>query len=261
MTSIQAKNLQLGVGVEIHPSAVIRGINGPAENITIGDHTYIGADVQIICNDFSIGDYGKIHHHTNIHGYNPCHIGHNAWIGQYTLIDSIGGVEIGDNCGVGAHSQLWSHIKFGDTLEGCRFNSDKGLKLGNDVWLVGHCILSPIAAADKSMALAGSVVTKDMAPNTVYAGTPAQAISDKIGGQFEEKSLEEKWRQLTDYLMQSGISSEKIRIVKTRSEVDFENSELSFFCLEDRKYTKRRSAAEIGFIKFLLPEKAKFTPY
>ena len=261
MTNIQAKNLQLGIGVEIHPSAIIRGINGPAENISIGDHTYIGADVQIICDDFSIGDYGKIHHHTNIHGYNPCHIGHNAWIGQYTLIDSIGGVEIGDNCGIGAHSQLWSHIKFGDTLEGCRFNSSKKLQLGNDVWLVGHCILSPITAADKSMALAGSVVTKDMAFNTIYAGSPAQPISEKLGYQFEEKTLEEKYAQLAEFLTQSGISSGKIKIVKSLEEVDFEDQSLSFFCLENRKYTKRQSDSEIAFIKFLLPEKAKFTPF
>lgn len=261
MTPILAKHIELGKGVEIHPTAQIRGINGPAERIVIGDHTYIGADVQIICDDFSIGDYSKIHHHTNIHGYQPCHIGHNAWIGQYSLIDSIGGVKIGDNCGIGAHSQVWSHIKFGDTLEGCRFNSNQGLRFGDDVWLVGHCIVSPIIAQDKSMALAGSVVTKDMAFNTIYAGCPASPVSDKLGFQFEEKSLEEKWTLLSDYLSLSKIPSETIRIVKFRAEVDFENKDLSFFCLEDRKYTKRQGDSEIAFIKFLLPEKAKFTPY
>ena len=39
--------------------------------------------------------------------------------------NEIGGMNIGNNCGIGAHSQLWSHIKYGDMLEGCRFLSEK----------------------------------------------------------------------------------------------------------------------------------------
>ena len=56
MNNILANNLHLGAGVFIHPSAILRGINGPAEKIAIGDFTYIGADVQIICDHFEIGD-------------------------------------------------------------------------------------------------------------------------------------------------------------------------------------------------------------
>ena len=141
---INSKNIIIGHNVTIHPSVKICGINGPAESVIIGDNTFIGENVQIICQDFSIGDYGKIQHHTNIHGYLPCFIGHNAWIGQYSIIDSIGGTYIGNNCGIGAHSQIWSHIKYGDTLEGCRFLSEKKMNIGNDVWFVGHCIVSPI---------------------------------------------------------------------------------------------------------------------
>ena len=130
MKNINVENLQIGTNTFIDSSASIRGIDGKAKNIIIGDNVYIGANVQIICDNFSIGDYSKIQHNTNIHGYKPCKIGHNAWIGQYTIIDSIGGTKIGDNCGIGAHSQIWSHIKFGDTLEGCRFLSEKEMSIG-----------------------------------------------------------------------------------------------------------------------------------
>ena len=163
MKNIETEELIIGKNVVIENTAKIRGINGKAKKIVIGDNVYIGGDVQIICDNFSIGNYSKIQHHTNIHGYLPCKIGHNAWIGQYSIIDSIGGTTIGNNCGIGAYSQLWSHIKYGDTLEGCRFLKESPLNIGNDVWFVGHCIVSPINVADKSMALVGSVVTKDMA--------------------------------------------------------------------------------------------------
>lgn len=258
--NIICEQLEIGIGVHISPSAIIKGINGPAKRIRIGDHTYIGPDVQIICDDFSIGDYSKIHHHTNIHGYKSCHIGHNAWIGQYALIDSIGGISIGNNCGIGAHTQLWSHIKFGDTLEGCRFLEQKQMQIGNDVWFVGHCIVSPIQAADKSMALTGSVITKDMDYNTIYAGVPAKPVTDALGRQFNERTVDEKMKRMRELLVLWGGPVSDLRIVSSAKDMD-PNDDISYFNVSDRTYTKKQLQAEIDFMKFLLPEKAKFTPY
>lgn len=259
MKNIEAQNLVIGNGTVIDPNAKIRGINGPAKNIVIGDNVYIGADVQIICDDFYLGDYSKIQHHTNIHGYKPCIIGHNAWIGQYTIIDSIGGTTIGDNCGIGAHSQLWSHIKYGDTLEGCRFLEEKPLLVGKDVWFVGHCIVSPITAADKSMALAGSVITKDMEFNQIYAGAPAKSISEKAGFQFLNVTNEEKLNKMKEYLRNFSGDKDRIKIVADESEMNL-TDEIAYFNVSDRTYTKKGTDAEIDFMKYLLPDKAKFTP-
>lgn len=261
MKTIEAEEIYIGRNTFIEPTVKIRGINGKAKKIIIGDNCYIGDDVQIICDEFSIGDYSKIQHHTNIHGYLPCKIGHNAWIGQYTIIDSIGGMTIGNNCGIGAHSQLWSHIKYGDTLEGCRFLMDKPMQIGNDVWFVGHCIVSPIQAADKSMAMVGSVITKDMAYNEIYAGSPAQSISNKIGHQFLEVSLEEKFSKMTEYLNQFNSNSSSIKIVKKEEDIIKLDNKVSYFIVESRTYTKRNTEEEINFMKFLLPAKAKFVPH
>jgi len=256
---IEAENIHIGVGTVIEPTAIIRGLKGKARSISIGDHCYIGHNVLILCDEFELGDYSKIHHDTNIHGYLPCLIGHNAWIGQFTVIDSIGGTTIGNNCGIGAHSQLWSHIKFGDMLEGCRFKSEKPLTIGNDVWFVGHCIVSPIHAADKSMAMVGSVVTRDMEYNTIYAGSPAKEISGKIGNQFDNVSIESKRLMLLMHLKESGCDDGSILIVDSPSDIG--HDELSYFILETRTYVKRGTANEVNFMKYLLPEKAKFTPY
>ena len=258
---IAAEHVRVGAGTVIHPTARICGPDGrPATSVTIGDHVYIGEGVQIRCGEFTLGDYGRIHQFTTIHGYKPCTIGHNAWIGQFSLIDSIGGVSIGDNCGIGAHSQLWSHIKFGDTLAGCRFNSARSLTVGRDVWFVGHCIVSPITAADQSMAMVGSVVTRDMEANTIYAGVPAQSISTKVGPQFEEVSADDRVNRMLEYAVQAGVDD---HVVILRHPSDLRDRELggkSAFFVLNRTYTKRGSAAEVAFMKFLLPERAKFVP-
>jgi len=248
------KNLVVGNNVRITGSD-----GGPAKNIHFGDNCYLGDNVQIMCDDFYLGDYAKVHHNTTFHGKGSCSIGHNLWVGQYSIIDSQGGIKIGHNCGIGAHSQLWSHIRYGDVLEGCRFNSTKKMDIGDDVWFVGHCIVSPIKADSKSMAMVGSVVTKDMEYNTIYAGVPAKSISDKVGPQFIDYSLDEKYDMMSNYLEKFGVS-DNIRIVKTLEEID-QNPSATYFNIMDRKYTKRNTAGEVAFMKYLLPVKAKFTPY
>lgn len=258
MNNVQAEEFHIGRGAIIEPTASIRGLSGKAKKVVIGDHVYIGHNVQIICDDFAVGDYSKIHHDTNVHGYKPCHIGHNAWIGQFTIIDSIGGTTIGNNCGIGAHSQLWSHIKYGDMLEGCRFLSESPLQVGNDVWFVGHCIVSPIVAEDKSMALVGSVVTRRMAFNEIYGGNPAASLSAKIGYQFVEVPLETKVAKMQEYLIQAGIDQDRVRVVADASEI--KKDERTYFAVKQRTYTKLGQPEEIKFMKFLLPDKAKFTP-
>ncbi len=259
-SNIQAEEVYIGKNTIIAPTATLRGISGKAKRIVIGDNCYIGDNVQIICDDFSLGDYSKIQHDTNIHGYLPCHIGHNAWIGQFTIIDSIGGTTIGNNCGIGAHSQIWSHIKYGDTLEGCRFLSEKPMHIGHDVWFVGHCIVSPIIAHDRSMAMVGSVVTKDMEFNQIYAGSPAKSISDKVGFQFEPVPVEVKKQKMEQYLQEWNPEITSLKIVTSREEMILEDVDFTYFNVADRTYTKRGTDIEVSFMKFLLPARAKFVP-
>lgn len=253
MKNIQAKELHIGRNSYISPSATIRGINGKADKIYVGDNTYIGDNVQIIVDNFEIGDYCKVHHHTNFHGYKPLNIGHNAWIGQGTIVDSIGGVTIGDNCGIGAYSQLWSHIKYGDPLEGCNYGSDTPLKVGKDVWFVGHCIISPIEAKDRSMALVGSVITKNMEKDHIYGGSPAKDLTGKVPSQFHPMDIESKWKIMNQFELPKDIV-----LIEDNSEII--DSSISYFNILDRTYTKRLSENEIKFMKQLQSKLIKFTP-
>ena len=253
MKNIQAETITIGKNVYISPSATIKGVNGKAKSIVIGDNTFIGDNVQIIVDDFSIGDYCKIHHHSNFHGQRPLIIGHNAWIGQGTIIDCIGGVEIGNNCGIGAYSQLWSHIRYGDPLIGCNYNNYSKLKIGNDVWFVGHCIVSPIIAHDRSMALVGSVITSEMKKGHIYAGTPAKDLTDTIRPQFTEIDIRKKREIMSAFTLHNSI-----QLIENDNEIKDKN--ISYFNIIDRTYTKRNTELEIKFMKELQNSLIKFTP-
>jgi acetyltransferase-like isoleucine patch superfamily enzyme len=254
MNNIQADELIIGKDCYISPTATIRGLNGKAKRVVIGDNTFIGDNVQIILDEFEIGDYCKIHHHTNFHGYKPLSIGHNAWIGQGTIIDSIGGATIGNNCGIGAYSQLWSHIRYGDPLEGCNYNSNAPLIIGNDVWFVGHCVVSPITAKDRSMALVGSVITKDMEENHIYGGAPAKDLTSKINPQFRKITIGEKWDMMNQFQIPNSI-----KLIDDDSQI--QSDDISYFNIATRKYTKRLTDEEISFMKLLQNKLIKFTPY
>jgi len=258
---IDAKEIVVGEGVVIEDGATISGPDGPAERVVLGDHVFIGAHSKIRVPVFDVGDYTQIHNHALCNGYQPLTIGYNGWFGQNTILNATDRLEIGNNCGVGAYSQLWTHIAYGDTLQGCRWHSTKPMIIGTDVWFVGHCIVSPIIAKDRSMALVGSVVTRDMDENRVYAGSPAKDITDRVGPQFADVTVEarvEAMRALRDQFLQRNPDDRpELLGIAADGEVIIPGE--TVFDVVRRTYSKRRSAEEARFIKFLLPG-AKFVP-
>ena len=174
--------------VSIAENVTIQGnviVSNNCKSIKIGFGSFIGRDTYIDTESLNIGEYTTIHHGAIIQG-EEVQIGHNCWFGHYSIIDGTGGCFIGNNVGAGAHSQLWSHMKFGDVLAGCRFNSQNKLIIEDDVWLVGHSIVGPIKAEKKSLLMTGSFATQDMKENKVYWGNPAKLMED-MKGQFIQK--------------------------------------------------------------------------
>lgn len=251
-----ADRVDFGRGVVFGPSC---------RAIHIGFGSVIGDDVYLDAPEIVVGDYCKLHRGCLLHGYQPLTIGHNCWIGQNSIIDSIGRATIGNNVGVGAQSQLWSHIKFGDTLSGCRWNSDRPLVVEDDVWFVGHCIVSPILARRRSMLLVGGVATRDMEENHVYAGSPARDITDKVGPQFAEVSSSEVDERFTALIAQfrseTGITEAGFRITVADTLTGRASSPgETVFCLHERTYLPARSEPEFRLMRFLLYDRAKFVP-
>jgi acetyltransferase-like isoleucine patch superfamily enzyme len=254
---VDVQDLKIGKNVFIEP-----GVEIHCRRMILGDSVIIKSGTRIEMTDLVIGDYTVINNNCFLTGTDWCRIGHNCWFGHYSILDSIGTTRIGDGVGVGAHSQLWTHIYFGDNLEGCRFASAKPLNIEDDVWFVGHCIISPITAKKRSMILAGSVVTKDLEEDHVYGGVPAVDLTEKIGPQFTEKSLQEKRILMEKYLEEFYSKYKPIQNrIKIVDKIDPNNRCISQFSLTERLYMKNLYKEEIEFMRFLLPTKAKFLPF
>lgn len=248
----------VGVNTKIHPSVVF----GPhCKSITIGNGVMLSRDLYIDVEDLTIGDYTTIHHGTVIHG-EKIEIGHNCWIGHYCILDGHGGMlSIGNNVGVGAQSQLWSHIKFGDVMAGCRWNSLDNLIIKDDVWIVGHGIVAAITIEERAMLMVGGVATKNMEANHVYAGTPARDMTDVFGPQFDEVDNTTKVERFRKLISEYKALGNDVSFIGISTAENFTKSTTqTFFDPASRVYQPRFDDAEMAFMKFLLYDKAKFLP-
>ena len=223
------------------------------DKLSIGDGVLIKDNVVIEGPEVSIGDYTVIGEGTELVAKSPCHIGMSSWIGRDCIIDATGHLVIGNGVAVAAGCQLWTHMKFGDTLQGCRWEWKKELIICDDVYFGGNSLVGPITAEDQSLALMGSVVTHDMKCNRVYAGVPAADITDKVGVHYEQVSDAEKYRRLSaelDAFAAGRALSNQIQVVTEWPDSMME--EVSYFNVVTREYTKRLSDLEVEFMLHLL---------
>jgi len=260
---IDAKEVIIGKGVVVEEGVVITGKDGPAERVVLGDFSYIGRDSKILVPEFHLGEYTKLHAFAFAHGDHPMKIGRCCWIGGNTILDSLGGLTIDDGVGIGAHSQIWTHSKFGDLVEGLnpRWHTTKKMHIGKDAWFVGHCIVSPVSVGEKSMALVGSVITKDMLPNHVYAGSPAKDITSKVGSQFDTKTVRQKTEKMQSLIVKFTDENPQYngQLVVVEDFDEIGDSSITAFNTTTRTYTKKYNAAEIAFLKEYVPI-VKFYP-
>lgn len=255
---IYAKQVRIGRNVTLKSD--IGTPDNPVERLVLGDCVHIGPGCNIQVPELTILDYTKIHRNCLVYGRNPLSIGYNCWFGEGTIIDAEGYTTIGNNVGVGAHSQLWSHIRHGDLLQGCQLYKFGRLTICNDAWLVGHCITSPVSIAEFSVALVGSVITQDMAANRIYGGCPAKDLTERLGAPYLSKPPSAKRallaRRLDEFHAREGLLPIAKAVDKWPETLE---PNTSYFNVTTRTYTKRRTDLEQALMKFLLPE-AKFTP-
>jgi len=136
------------------------------ENIEIGDNVYVG-------------------HYTILKGYykNRMSIGDGSWIGQQCFFHSAGGIEIGNNVGIGpgvkiltsSHTLgnidlpiLHSPVEFAP-VKICH-NSDIG---------VGAIILPGVTIGVGAQVGAGAVVTHTVDEYAIVAGVPAKVLGHR----------------------------------------------------------------------------------
>ena len=150
---------------------------------------------QEIADDVKLGEGVKIQDFVNLYG---CTVGDNTKIGTFVEIQK--NAEVGENCKIQSHSFICEGVTIEDDVfvgHGVIFINDKyprstnsGGELQNDDdWKVipitvrrgasigsGSTILCNVKIGENAIIGAGSVVTKDVPPNSIAAGNPAQFI-------------------------------------------------------------------------------------
>ena len=240
-----------------------RSVRFNCKKVVLGDGVRIGEGCIFDCESLMIGDFATIYPGCFFPGPGSLSIGHNFWLGANSIIDSQGGTTIGNNVGVGAHSHLWTHMKFGDVAAGCRFHSMNPLVIDNDAWLVGHVLVSPVHIGARSLVMLGSLVAKDIPADRIFAGSPAKDMTEKFGPQFRQTSIDERREYVSDRIeriaCRVGISKvwSSVKLVDEYYLTDATHELI--INLADRTYKKNGTDFERLIIRSLLPD-AKFTP-
>ena len=104
-------------------------------------------------------------------------VGRNVFINQNCTFYDLGGLDIADDVMIGPNVSL---ITSGHPIEPSRRREivmAKPIVIGRNVWIAaGATIIGGVTVGENSVVAAGSVVTRDVPPNTLVGGSPARVI-------------------------------------------------------------------------------------
>jgi len=165
------------------------------------------SEFNAVAEDVKLGVNVKLSKFVNLYG---CEIGDETKIGAFVEIQK--NARIGKRCKVSSHSFICEGVAIEDNVfigHGVTFtndtypratNVDGSLQTGTD-WDVrptvvrkgasigsGATLLCNLSIGENAIVGAGSVVTKDVPPNTIVAGNPARALRS-IKAQREDSNV------------------------------------------------------------------------
>lgn len=118
-------------------------------------------------------------------------IGRNSYVGLYSYVN--GDVELGENILIGPHVSIVASNHVYDPVDDCfSARSDKvagKVVIEDGVWLTSGVVVTPGSRIGRcALVCANSVVSGDIPPYSIAAGTPA-----KIVGKIDRSSGEYHW--------------------------------------------------------------------
>jgi len=107
-----------------------------------------------------------------LHRVRGAKIGKNVWISQFVYIDELHPekISIDENCTIGLRTSIFSHFYWGPK----KSNVENGsVIIEKNVFIGPHCVILPnVRIGEGSVIKAGTVLTKDVPPNTFF-GSPS----------------------------------------------------------------------------------------
>jgi maltose O-acetyltransferase len=112
-----------------------------------------------------------------IHGPQEVSIGKGTRIADYVHMWGSGGIEIGENVLIAAHSVITSMTHDPDVSPYAGSLVKRKVILEDNVWLGSNCVILPgVTIGANAIVAAGAVVTKGVAPGDIVGGVPARSI-------------------------------------------------------------------------------------
>jgi acetyltransferase-like isoleucine patch superfamily enzyme len=154
-------------------------------------------DYQRIAPDVKLGRDVRIHAFVNLYG---CEIGDETKIGTFVEIQK--GAKIGERCKIGSHTFICEGVTIESEVfigHGVTFINDRYPRATNAAGQLqleadwncqktvvmrgasigsGATLLGGITVGENAIVGAGSVVTKNVSPDTIVAGNPARVLRD-----------------------------------------------------------------------------------
>lgn len=125
-----------------------------------------------------------------LHRLTGCKIGKNVWISKFVYIDDNHPecIEIGDNTTIGLRTSIFAHTYFGPPKK----ENPGRVVIGENVFIGPHCLILPnVIIGDNSVIKGGTVVTRNVPPNTLYGLPNAEPLAQVTVPLTSEHSYEE----------------------------------------------------------------------
>lgn len=164
--------IRIGSGSRIGRNAALRANTDAQPGITLGRNVWVQDSVIINANRGHV------------------QLGDRSWLGPFCLVYGNGGVEIGDNVLVAAHTTINSVSHSSERCD-IPINDQPVLSdpvlIEDDVWIgLNAVILQGITIGRGSIIGAGAVVTRSIPPWSIAVGVPAKVIGKREGAPLEK---------------------------------------------------------------------------
>jgi acetyltransferase-like isoleucine patch superfamily enzyme len=120
------------------------------------------------------GEGTSIYHNSYVYG--DVRVGHNTWIGPFTLLEGSGGLTIGSHCSISAGVHIFTHDSVDWALSGGKAEYVKApVSIGDCCYIGSQTVIARgVTIGDHSVVGACSFVNKDIPPYTIAAGVPCR---------------------------------------------------------------------------------------